>query len=56
MKEHKYTFGKCKICQQFKALKDGICKECRVRDNMPKFFDDLMNGFNDNDDNNLAGV
>lgn len=54
----KYSFGKCLICGQLKALEDGICKECRMRDNtkMPNFFDDLMNGFNDNDDSNLAGV
>lgn len=40
----KYTFGQCKVCYKDKALKNGVCKECKEND-MPDFMKELFGGF-----------
>lgn len=50
-----YTLGKCRYCKEYKALKDGICKECEnkkmggVPGDLPDWMDDLLNGSNPGD-------
>ena len=41
-----YTLGKCKICGEYKALKNGVCTECKNND-MPDFLKDLFGDKNE---------
>ena len=39
----KYEFGKCNVCNKDKALKNGVCFECKNSEELSKFFKDLFN-------------
>jgi len=39
-----YHLGKCKICGEYRALKDEVCSECKDKD-LPDFMKELFGGF-----------
>ena len=39
---NKYTFGKCKRCNKIDALENGICKECKKKEEFWDFFSDIL--------------
>ena len=42
-----FNFGKCIYCGEEKALKDGVCFECKDNINVPDFMKQLFGGFKD---------
>jgi len=43
---NEYNFGQCRICHKDKALKDGVCAECKTDTGLPEGFEELFGGFN----------
>lgn len=41
----KYELGKCEICGENRALKNGICSECKDKIELPNCFKELFGGF-----------
>jgi hypothetical protein len=41
----KYEFGKCSICGKDKALKNGLCAECKDSTELPDCLKELFGGF-----------
>ena len=39
-----YYLGKCKICGEYRALKNEVCAECKDKE-LPPFMDELFGGF-----------
>lgn len=39
-----YIIGKCNTCNRTVPLKDGVCKDCQVKE-MPDFLKDILKGF-----------
>lgn len=37
-----YDFGMCKVCKQYRPLKNGVCPECEEKIKLPKFFEDIF--------------
>lgn len=38
----KYTFGKCSVCGEHKALLNNVCAECVEKIDLPDFFKNLF--------------
>jgi hypothetical protein len=38
----KFTLGKCSVCGEHKALKNGVCYDCENKNDLPDFFKDLF--------------
>jgi ribosomal protein L32 len=43
-----FTLDKCSYCGQYKALKNGVCAECRNKVDVPDFMKDLFGKFTTN--------
>lgn len=41
-----FTLGKCSVCGEHKALKNGVCIDCKDND-MPNFLKDLFGDKNE---------
>ena len=37
-----YSLGKCSVCGEHKALKNGVCAECTKKLDLPDFFKNLF--------------
>jgi hypothetical protein len=48
----KYEFGKCLYCGKEKALKNGVCIDCKNKTDPPDCFKDIFGGFNQKEDTN----
>lgn len=45
-----YSFGQCGICHKDKALKDGVCQECKEKCDMPDFMKEILFNMGKNND------
>jgi hypothetical protein len=41
----KYSFGKCKICDKEKALRNEVCSECNKGTELPECLKEIFGGF-----------
>jgi hypothetical protein len=48
----KYEFGKCLYCGKDKALKNGVCIDCKNKTDLPDCFKDIFEEFNQKEDTN----
>ena len=48
MENDKFTLGKCSLCGEHKALKNGVCAKCALKGELPDFFKDLFEDKNEN--------
>ncbi len=45
----KFSFGKCSVCNEHKALMNGVCADCRAKTELPDFLQDLFGKFDKGD-------
>jgi len=38
----KYFIGECLICHRYKALRNGVCSDCKKQMEPPDFLNDLF--------------
>jgi len=43
-----FTFNKCILCGEHKALKNDICAKCALKGDLPDFLKDLFGDKNEN--------